>query len=90
LTAGAARASVNRELAYLRHGFKLMLKAGDISAIPAVVELLQGENVRKGFISPADFTALAERIPDQDARDLVAFLYNSGWRSGEGKKTPVV
>ena len=86
LAAGAARASVNRELAYLRHGFKLMLKAGDISAIPAVVELLQGENVRKGFIAPADFTAMAEKIPDQDARELVAFLYNSGWRSGEGKK----
>ncbi|HEY2922034.1 MAG TPA: site-specific integrase, partial [Candidatus Binatia bacterium] len=85
LQAGAARASVNRELAYLRHGFKLMLKAGDISAIPAVVELLQGENVRKGFLAPAEFVALSEKIPDADARDLVAFLYNAGWRSGEGK-----
>ena len=26
-----------------------------------------------------------QNIPDADARDLVAFLYNSGWRSGEGK-----
>jgi len=85
LRAGAARASVNRELAYLRRGFKLMLKAGDISAIPAVIELLQGENVRKGFIAPAEFGALTEEIPDADARDLVAFLYNAGWRSGEGK-----
>ena len=85
LQAGAARASVNRELAYLRHGFKLMLKAGDISAIPAVVELLQGENVRKGFLAPAEFVALSEKIPDVDVRDLVAFLYNAGWRSGEGK-----
>ena len=86
LLAGAARASVNRELAYLRHGFKLMLKAGDISAIPAVVELLQGENVRKGFLAPAEFAALAANIPNSDVRDLVAFLYNSGWRSGEGKR----
>jgi integrase len=62
-----------------------MLKAGDISAIPAVVELLQGENVRKGFLAPAEFAALSEKIPDQDVRDLVAFLYNAGWRSGEGK-----
>ncbi len=85
LLAGAARASVNRELAYLRHGFKLMLKAGDISAIPAVVELLQGENVRKGFIAPAEFTGLLENIPDADVKDLVAFLYNAEWRSGEGK-----
>ena len=84
LKAGAARASVNRELAYLRRGFKLMLKAGDISAIPAVIELLQGENVRKGFLAPAEFATL-QKIPDADARDLVAFLYNSGWRSGQGK-----
>ena len=62
-----------------------MLKAGDISAMPAVVELLQGENIRKGFIAPAEFASLAETIPDADVRDLVEFLYNSGWRSGEGK-----
>ncbi|MGN6719750.1 MAG: hypothetical protein ACTHLX_20455, partial [Candidatus Binatia bacterium] len=86
LASGAARSSVNRELAYLRHGFKLMLKAGDISAIPTVVELLQGENVRKGFIAPAEFGSLAENIPNSDVRDLVEFLYHSGWRSGEGKK----
>jgi integrase len=86
LAAGAARATVNRELAYLRHGFKLMLNAGDISAIPAVIELLHGENVRKGFIAPAEFATLAENIPDTDVRDLVEFLYNSGWRSDEGKK----
>jgi len=85
LKAGAARASVNRELPYLRHGFKLMLKGGDISAIPAVVELLQGENVRKGFLAPAEFVGLSKKIPDPDVRDLVAFLYNAGWRSGEGK-----
>lgn len=48
-----------------------MLKAGDISAIPPAIELLQGENVRKGFIAPGDFAALLEEIPDADARDLV-------------------
>lgn len=41
--------------------------------------------MRKGFIAPADFAALLEQIPDTDVRDLVAFLYNAGWRSGEGK-----
>jgi hypothetical protein len=62
------RASINRELAYLRRGFKLMRKARDISAVPAVIELLQGENVRKGFIAPADFGAMVENIPDADIR----------------------
>jgi hypothetical protein len=37
-----------------------MLKAGDISAILTMIELLRGENVRKGFIAPAEFKALAE------------------------------
>jgi integrase len=50
-----------------------------------VVELLQGENVRKGFLAPAEFVGLSKKIPDPDVRDLVAFLYNAGWRSGEGK-----
>lgn len=62
-----------------------MLKAGEISAIPAVIELLQGENVRKGFLAPLEFVSLSEKIPDTDVRELVAFLYNAGWRSGEGK-----
>jgi len=85
LAAGAARGTVNHELAYLRHGFKLMLKARDISTIPAVIELLQGENVLKGFIAPGEFDILAENIPDVEVRDLVAFLYTQGWRSGERK-----
>jgi integrase len=62
-----------------------MLKAGEISAIPTVIELLQGENVRKGFLAPAEFVSLSEKIPDTDVRDLIAFLYNAGWRRGEGK-----
>jgi integrase len=83
LKAGSARASINRELAYLRHGFKLMLKAGDISAIPAVIELLQGENVREGFLHIPDFEAAAAQVQDDDTRDIIHFLYESAWRSGE-------
>jgi integrase len=84
LQAGAARASVNRELAYLRRGFKLMVKAGDISAIPCVIELLQGENVREGFLNRPEFDAICERLKP-DVKDIVQFLYDSSWRSGEPK-----
>jgi integrase len=84
LQAGAARASVNRELAYLRHGFKLMVKAGDISAVPCVIELLQGENVREGFLNRPEFEAICERLRP-DVNDIVRFLYNCSWRSGEAK-----
>jgi integrase len=82
--AGVARASVNRELAYLRRGFKLMFEAGMISTVP-VIKLFDGENVRKGFIGFAEFGALLDKIEDADVRDIVEFLYNSGWRSGEAR-----
>lgn len=82
LEAGAERSSVNRELAHLRHGFNLMLKKKMISSVP-LINLFEGENVRKGFIGVAEFNALLEKIPDTDARDMIEFLYNSGWRSGE-------
>lgn len=81
---GAARASVNRELAYLRHGFKLMAEAEMISTVP-VIKLMVEDNARKGFIAVAEFNALLEKIEDTDVRDIVEFLYNSGWRSGEAR-----
>ncbi|MDP2606100.1 MAG: site-specific integrase [Deltaproteobacteria bacterium] len=78
----AARSTVNRELAYLRHGLRLMHEKGEISRMP-VIKLLGGENVRKGFIDVPTFGRILENIPDADVRDVVAFLYNSGWRSRE-------
>ena len=78
----AARATINRECAYLRRGFKLFLKAGEISTIPAI-QLLEGENVREGFVNAGDFDKLLTRLPSDDARDIVEFLFNSAWRSGE-------
>lgn len=77
----AARATINREVAYLRHGFKLLFEGGQISQVP-VIKLLEDENVRQGFISKADFDNLVENL-DPQARDIAIFLYNSGWRSKE-------
>lgn len=87
LTSGAARSTINRELAYLRHGFNLMFKQRTISDVPTI-EFLGDENVRDGFIDIADFRALLENIPNQDVRDIVEFLYLSGWRSREAKCMP--
>jgi integrase len=84
LKAGAARASINYELACLRRGFKLMLEKRMISTVP-VIKLYDGTKVRKGFIDVAEFNALLEKIPDRDVRDVVEFLYHCGWRSGEAK-----
>jgi cystathionine beta-lyase/cystathionine gamma-synthase len=70
LQSGAARAFINRELAFLRHGFKLMLKAGEISAIPTVIELLQRENVRKGFLARRSLYHCRRKYRNPDVRGL--------------------
>lgn len=85
LKQGKARATVNREVRYLLHGYKLLFDAGEISYFPRV-KLLEGENVREGFINRPEFEAGADLIESEDVRDIVSFLYNSAWRSGEAKK----
>jgi integrase len=81
----AARSTINRECAYLRHGYRLLYQAKKISAVP-VIRLLEGENVREGFLGVADFAATLAQIKNEDTRDIIAFLYNCGWRSGEATK----
>ena len=56
-----------------------------ISEVP-VIKLLEVDNARQGFIGVAEFNALLEKIRSQDVRDIVEFLYNSGWRSGEARQ----
>jgi integrase len=81
---GMARATVNREIRYLLHGYKLLFDAGEISYVPRV-KLLEGENVREGFLNRPEFDALCEHLDDNDNKDIVKFLYLSAWRSGEAK-----
>ncbi len=81
LSQGAARATVNREMGYLKRGFKLLVEGRQISQAP-VIKLLEGENIRQGFLSKADFDKLVENLEPQ-VRDIVIFLYNSAWRSKE-------
>lgn len=78
----AARATINRECAYLRRGFKLLLEANEISYVPKI-KLLEGENIREGFLNIPDFEAAAAKIKNDDTRDIVQFLYASAWRSSE-------
>jgi integrase len=75
--AGAAPATVNRETAYLKSGFKLLGLAS-----PVVAQLPE-DNVRQGFMRVAEFTSLLAEITDSNVRDIIEFLYNSGWRSSE-------
>jgi integrase len=84
LKAGAARASINYELACLRHGFKLMVEAAMIATAPTI-KLYEVDNVRQGFIDVADFNALLGKVEGSDARDIIKFQYHAGWRSIEAK-----
>ena len=84
LEAGAARSSVNYELACLRHGFKLMVEKKMLSAAP-VIKLYELDNTRQGFIELADFNAMLEKVEGADVRDIIEFLYHAGWRSIEAK-----
>ena len=42
-------------------------------------------NVREDFLNLPDFEDAAIKIKDEDTRDIVQFLYDSAWRSGEAK-----
>jgi integrase len=82
LDQGWQRTTPNREVRYLLHGYRLLFDAGEISYVPRV-KLLEGENVREGFINRPEFDALCDHIDSDDTRDLVRFLYLTAWRSGE-------
>jgi len=85
--AGAQPATINRELSALRHMFRLATKrnAGDplrLTTRPHVPMLDESENVREGFVEPADFEAIAAHLP-ADVADVARFAYLSAWRRGE-------
>lgn len=76
LQAGAAAASVNRELAALR-------RMHTLAAAPwPGVSMLQEAAPREGFITPAQFAGLRAELPDH-LKDPIAFLYRSSWRFAE-------
>jgi hypothetical protein len=46
-----------------------------ISELP-VIKMLEGENVREGFLNVADFESALPRIKNDDTREIVQFLDN--------------
>lgn len=81
LAAGAAHASVNRELALLKLAFNLSLKARRLLYKPHI-EMLAEDNVRTGFFEREQFDAVHTHL-SADLRPLVTFMYLTGWRKGE-------
>lgn len=82
LTEGAARATVNYELAALRRGMRLAVEKGLLGAIP-VIKLPRVRNARSGFFEDGEFAALLLELSPA-LRPLIRFLRFTGWRRGEG------
>jgi integrase len=81
LAEGAARATLNNELAALRRAFNLARRKGLIGAAP-VIELAAADNVREGFFEEDDFAAVLLELPAY-ARPVIRFLRVTGWRVSE-------
>jgi integrase len=81
--AGAARATVNRELAALRRMFRLALHAGLVPAMPRITTPAEN-NVREGFLDPPDFIAFLGMLREADATvaDATEFAYRTALRRG--------
>jgi integrase len=80
LDAGAARATVNKELAALRRAFNLAVKARRLppSAKPAI-STPDPRNARTGFLEDSDFQAVLAELP-APLRPALQFAYWTGWR----------
>jgi len=80
LEAGAARSTVNAELAALRRAFALAVKARrlPLSAKPSI-STPTPRNARSGFFEEPDFRAILAERPEP-LRAPMRFAYFTGWR----------
>jgi integrase len=81
LARGLAPASVNQRLRALRRCFRLAVAQRRIRRewLPTINLLDESDNVRQGFLEPADFEALCAQLPD-DVADVARWGYYSLWR----------
>lgn len=79
---GVAPATLHRELSVLRR--MLRLAAHKLPRVP-VIDMPRVHNARQGFFEEEDLQAVLPHLPDH-ARNLVEFLYLTGWRVGEALK----
>jgi integrase len=84
VAAGAAPATVNRELAALRRAFRIAVRKQLLPTMP-VVTLLPEDNVREGFIDPPEFEVLLAKLRElhaADVADAAEFAYLTCLRRG--------
>lgn len=79
--AKAKPATIRYELAILKRGFTLALRAGRLTHRPYILSI-EVRNTRTGFFEEPDLRAVLQRLPE-DVAPLVEFLSLTGWRVGE-------
>lgn len=80
---GAANATVNRELAFLRLAFNLARKAGKISPeMMPCFEMLPEDNRRTGFFEQEQYEAVLCKLPDY-LKGVLTMGYWTGMRKAE-------
>ena len=77
---GAKNATINRNLSLLRRMMSLARREGKLVQAP-YFPMLKEDNVRKGFLTPAQFIKLRDTMPEH-LHPLVTFLYFTGCRIG--------
>jgi site-specific recombinase XerD len=75
---GAARATINRELAALKRAFRLARRAKRVAEVPEI-SLLSENNARQGFLERPAFDRLLAALPDY-LRPVIMTGYFTGWR----------
>lgn len=78
LDAGAAPATINRELAALKRMFSLAVKGEQLQRMP-YIEMLRENNARRGFFERAAFESVRAHLPPY-AQPAATFAYLTGWR----------
>jgi integrase len=86
LQAGAARATVNLELAALRRAFNLAVEAGRLMVKP-IIKTPDPGNARKGFVTERQYQAVHDQLPEH-LRGVWSFCYLTGWR-GKSEVLPL-
>src|SRR5712691_10585653 len=81
LKEGAARQTVNNELAALRRGFNLAIEKELLATGPRI-KLPKVDNAREGFFEPGNLAAVLLELPAY-CRVVIQFLEATGWRVNE-------
>jgi integrase len=76
--AGAARATINYELAILRRAFRLAVKKRMLPSAPSIT-IHAARNARSGYFERDDFAAVIAELSEA-LRPVMTFAYLTGWR----------